>query len=240
MAAQSPTNAEVPGRVSPRQVIRYALSILLAPLVLFLAAGTLAWPQGWAYVLFGIGYNLAAMAIVRRVHPDLMRERATAGESGNVPNWDRLLTPLMGLGLPLLIALVAGLDHRFGWTAPLPLWVNVGGFLVLVGGYTFAAWAVVSNRYFSSYVRIQTKREHQVVDQGPYRIVRHPGYAGNLLAYLGVPFLLGSWWTFVPVALAYFVFVLRTSREDRYLQENLPGYTEFSRRTRYRLLPRVW
>jgi protein-S-isoprenylcysteine O-methyltransferase Ste14 len=118
--------------------------------------------------------------------------------------------------------------------------VNRTGLLVLAGGYTISAWAVITNRYFSSYVRIQKTRQHQVVDQGPYRIVRHPGYAGNLLAYLGVPFLLNSWWTFAAVALAFVVFVLRTAKEDRYLQENLPGYTAFSQRTRYRLLPGVW
>lgn len=240
MATHSPANPETPTQVSARQIFRYALSILLAPVVLFLAAGTLAWPQGWTYALFGVGYNLAAMAIVRRVHPDLLHERATAAEARGVPAWDKTLTPLMGLGLPLLTALVAGLDHRFGWTAALPLWVNIAGFVILVGGYTLAAWAVVANRYFSSYVRIQRERDHQVVDQGPYRLVRHPGYAGNLLAYLGVPFLLGSWWTFIPVALAYFVFVLRTAREDRYLQENLPGYAAYTQRTRYCLLPGVW
>ena len=99
---------------------------------------------------------------------------------------------------------------------------------------------MVENRYFSGVVRIQTERGHTVCDTGPYRLMRHPGYAGNLLSLAGAVAGLGSLWTLIPVALALIIIVLRTALEDRTLQAELPGYRGYAGRVRYRLLPGVW
>ena len=136
--------------------------------------------------------------------------------------------------------IVAGLDHRFGWSPVFSTWLNITGIILIALGYAFAAWALAENRFFSSMMRIQTDRGHVVCDSGPYRIVRHPGYAGNLLAMPGIVLALDSAWTLVPVGIALVVAVIRTALEDRTLQEELPGYQEYTSRVRYRLLPGVY
>ena len=107
-------------------------------------------------------------------------------------------------------------------------------------GYAFAAWAFLEDRFFSSMMRSQTDRGHAVCGSGPYRMVRHPGYAGNLLALPGIVLALDSAWTLIPVGVALIVAVVRTALEDRTLQAELPGYQEYTRRVRYRLVPGVY
>jgi protein-S-isoprenylcysteine O-methyltransferase Ste14 len=99
---------------------------------------------------------------------------------------------------------------------------------------------LAENRFFSSVVRIQTDRGHVVCDSGPYRLVRHPGYAGNILALFGIVLALGSSWTLIPAAVASIVAVTRTVLEDQTLQEELPGYRDYARRIRYRLIPWIY
>jgi protein-S-isoprenylcysteine O-methyltransferase Ste14 len=157
-----------------------------------------------------------------------------------VKAWDKVLAPLMALSLSLPLVIVAGLDHRFGWSPAFPLWLILLGFFLIAFGYAFAVWALVENRFFSSVVRIQTDRGHVVCDSGPYRIVRHPGYAGNILPLLGIVLALSSLWTLIPAAVALVIAVIRTALEDRTLQEELPGYKEYARQVRYRLMPGIW
>ena len=121
-----------------------------------------------------------------------MAERAQLARAPGVKSWDRLLSPLMALSLGLPLFVVAGLDHRFGWSPVFPTWLNIIGILLIAFGYAFASWALAENRFFSSMMRIQTDRGHVVCDSGPYRIVRHPGYAGNLLSLPGIVLALGG------------------------------------------------
>ena len=112
--------------------------------------------------------------------------------------------------------------------------------MVCVIGYALFVWATASNAFFSQIVRIQTERGHTVVTGGPYRFVRHPGYAGAILFELAVPFLLASWWAFIPSLIGAGLLVLRTALEDRTLQAELSGYPAYARQVAYRLLPGVW
>jgi protein-S-isoprenylcysteine O-methyltransferase Ste14 len=144
----------------------------------------------------------------------------------------------ISISFPLVIA--AGLDHRYGWSPAFPLWLNIIGFILIAVGYAFGVWAFIENRFFSSVVRIQTERGHVVCDTGPYRIVRHPGYAGNILPLLGIVLALGSVWTVIPAVVALVIAIVRTALEDRTLQEELPGYREYAHRVRYRLFPGIY
>jgi protein-S-isoprenylcysteine O-methyltransferase Ste14 len=135
----------------------------------------------------------------------------------------------------------AGLDAvRFGPAIPIPQSVQVTAFLVFALGYCFAFWAVRSNPFFATVVRIQDDRDHSVVSSGPYALVRRPGYAGVLLAHLAIPFALGSIWALMPAVVGTIFFVARTSLEDRTLRDGLVGYREYQTRVRWRLLPGVW
>ena len=107
-------------------------------------------------------------------------------------------------------------------------------------GYALFVWALASNTYFSQIVRIQSERGHAVVTGGPYRFIRHPGYIGAIVFELAVPIVLASWWALAISILGAFLLILRTVLEDRTLQAELPGYTEYVHRVRYRLVPGVW
>jgi protein-S-isoprenylcysteine O-methyltransferase Ste14 len=112
--------------------------------------------------------------------------------------------------------------------------------VVAVLGFGLGAWAMIENRFFSAVVRIQADRGHTVCDSGPYRFMRHPGYAGGILWCLMTPLVLNSTWTFIPMMVSILFTVLPTVLEDRILQQELGGYQEYTRKTRYRLVPGIW
>ena len=227
-------------KISPRQWIGLIVVHLSIPLVLFVCAGDIGWWQAWVYSLLFVAAGLGGRFLAERQHPGLMAERQNIDNIQTVKEWDKVLAPLMALSLGLPLVIVAGLDHRFGWSPAFPLWLNLLGFFLIAIGYAFAVWAIVENRFFSSVVRIQADRGHVVCDSGPYRIVRHPGYAGNIPPLLGIVLALSSLWTLIPAAVALVIAVVRTALEDRTLQEELPGYKEYARRVRYRLLPWIY
>lgn len=212
-----------------------ALVLLLAA-ALFGGAGRLAWPAGW--LLIGL-YTAFVGIAVATVDPELLRERARPG-----PNFDHGDARLATLGFLLLYPItlaVAGADavRLGGGTSFFPAaWL--AGAAAFAVGYWFALRAMQANRFFSTFVRIQTDRGHTLVTDGPYAVVRHPGYAGMLLAHFGIPLLLGSWWAFVPVVLGSGVFVVRIVREEAVLRARLPGYDRYVQTHRWRLAPGVW
>ena len=212
----------------------------LHALVLMLCGYDWGWWQAWAYSLLfasaGIGMRLWA----ERRHPGLMAERAQLSRAPGVKSWDRLLAPLMALSLGLPLFVVAGLDHRFGWSPHFPSWLNILGLMLAAAGYGFAGWAFLENRFFSAVVRIQSERGHVVCDTVPYRIVRHPGYSGSVLASFAMVLALDSVWVLIPAAAAVVIAVVRTALEDRTLQKELPGYREYADRVRYRLIPGIY
>lgn len=221
-------------------IIRFGFTMLIFMAVLFLAAGKLDWWEGWAYVIQAIVVLVISRVILIRRNPDLAKERAEAGKKEDVKPWDRLLMPLMSLVLPLVSWIIVGFDERFGWTPDLPYWVKWIAFAVIFLGGMIGTWAMITNRFFSSQVRIQTDRGQHVVRDGPYRIVRHPGYAGGLLSWIAGPVFFSSSWAVIPAVLALFVTFTRTALEDQTLQDELPGYKEYTREVRYRLLPGIW
>jgi protein-S-isoprenylcysteine O-methyltransferase Ste14 len=225
---------------SPRHWIRVVVVYLFIPVVLLVCGGDFDWWQAWGYSLLFVAVGLGGRIWAERRHPGLMAERQNVEKAQSAKAWDKALAPLMALSVSFPLVIVAGLDHRFGWSPVFPLWVVVVGFLLIALGYAFATWALIENRFFSSVVRIQVDRGHVVCDSGPYRIVRHPGYAGSILPLLGIVLALSSTWTLIPAAVALIIAVIRTGLEDRTLQDELPGYRDYARRVRYRLIPGIY
>lgn len=222
--------------------IRFTLAYLLVPLLLLLCGWDIGWWQAWVYSLLIVTAGIGGRFWAEQRHPGLLAERDRAGfeNAADVKAWDKILAPLMAISLTFPLVIVAGFDHRFGWTPVFPTWLNIIGLVIIMAGYAFSVWALVENRFFSSMVRIQKDRGHVVCDSGPYRIVRHPGYAGNILPLPGIVLALGSLWALIPIALALVFTVFRTALEDRTLQEELPGYSDYARRVRYRLFPGIY
>jgi len=231
---------EVAQTVSPRQWIRLVVVYLLIPLILLVCGGDLGWWQAWLYSLLIFAAGIGGRMWAEHRHPGLLAERQNTKNIQNAKAWDKVLAPLMAVSIGFPMVIVAGLDHRYNWSPKFPLWLIVIGFILISLGYAFAAWALAENRFFSSVVRIQTDRGHVVCDSGPYRFVRHPGYAGNIPPLLGIVFALGSVWSLIPAAVASIIAVIRTVLEDQTLQEELPGYRDYARRVRYRLIPGIY
>jgi protein-S-isoprenylcysteine O-methyltransferase Ste14 len=223
-----------------RAAVGFLLYLLLTPAVMFAAAGTLDWPAGWAYFALALIAILASRLIVARRTPALLRERARFTEAEGAAGWDRILSPLVGIVGPLLIGVVAGIDHRLAWGPSVSLPFRVVAGVVVAAGFAFASWAMISNRFFSAVVRIQEERGHEVVTSGPYRFVRHPSYAGGVVSYLALPLMLDALWSVVPALLVIVALVMRTALEDQTLLESLPGYRDYATRTRSRLIPGIW
>ena len=221
---------------SPKVLIQLVLVLGVIPLLPMLIPWRWGWWEAWVYAVVNIVGFIASRTMISA---DLRRERARSTEHENIESWDLKLVKLITLGL-LVVPPTVGIEARFGVLVTFGLPVKLSAIALLSGGYAFATWALVANRFFSGVVRIQEDRGHEVVDSGPYRIVRHPGYLGTIVVYLATPLLLDSVWTYLPVVLLTGVFVLRTTLEDRTLQEKLPGYAEYAQRTQYRLLPGVW
>lgn len=239
--AQPSPNPGAAFRIKPAQVVMMLVSLIVLPgVILFGAAGRLDWPAGWAYVIVVGGLAILSRIALVLTRPELAAERGAAYEHKDAKSWDRSLMILVGLIGPLVILLVAGLDARNGWSAPIAPGLQIAALVVIALGTLIAIWAMFSNPFFSATVRIQTDRGHTVVSRGPYRFVRHPGYGSGLAVYLAVPVMLGSWWALIPTGLVMLLVVIRTVLEDRTLHEELDGYVAYAARVRYRLIPGVW
>ncbi len=222
-----------------RLILQMLLVIVVAPFLPLLIAGRLGWWEAWAYAIISIAGFIISRVLAARRHPDLIAERAQHMQQANIKPWDKRLTAWLMLG-GILVPLIAGLDERFGWSPAFGPPVKLLALVMILAGYVLSSYALIENRFFASTVRIQAERGHHVISSGPYRWVRHPGYAGGLLTYLAAPLLLDAPWACVPTLLVVALTIVRTALEDRTLQAELAGYRAYAGRVRYRLLPGVW
>jgi len=213
------------------QVVFQTAFLVALPLI---SAGRLDWVWPWAYLGVGI-VILAINALI--LSPELMAERGQPRE--NVKDWDKVLTSLITFPI-LALLIVAGLDERFGWSPQLAVAIHLIGLAFIALGQGLFSWAMASNTFFSTAVRIQIDRDHTVSSGGPYRYVRHPGYVGMIVSLLATALAFGSLWALIPAGLAAVLLVVRAALEDKTLLEELDGYTEYAERVRYRLLPGIW
>jgi len=220
-----------------RLVLKLLAFTALWGAVLFISAGRLDWPRAWIY--FGsciLAVTANAVGLIWK-NPGLLSERWK--KRANTKTFDKVF---MALYTPTVFTLpvVAGLDAgRFGWSSMPPATLYLGVALLLLAIIPIAG-AMATNPHLETTVRIQEDRGHKVITSGPYRVVRHPMYAGAILQFAGAPLALGSLWAYVPTGLVTLLFIVRTALEDRTLRNELPGYEAYAQRTRYRLLPGIW
>ncbi|MBN2207589.1 MAG: isoprenylcysteine carboxylmethyltransferase family protein [Candidatus Aminicenantes bacterium] len=203
----------------------------------FVPAGTLRWPEAWILLILYGAVVAGVFAWWKKHAPGLLKERMTRDKDAK--SWDKLIMLLYTL--VLIVALVLpGLDAvRFGWSS-VPAAVKILAFVGYLPAMGIALWAMRENAFLSDVVRIQTERGHAVCRSGPYRFIRHPMYAGVILVFLCFPASLGSWYAYIPVSLIIALFILRTALEDKTLRKELPGYEEYAREVRFRLVPGAW
>ena len=207
---------------------------------LFLIAGRLNYWQGWLFagLSFWLPISTLLWSLKNPKMADLLQERMKPAEPSD--KGDKALVGALTLGY-LGVLVVGALDGgRFQWTPELPLSAYLCGAAVSVLSASAMLWAMVVNRFFSTVVRIQTDRGHKVCREGPYRFVRHPAYLAMILGAASMPLVLGSLWAYIPAGMMVLVLVIRTSREDKTLKSELPGYPDYSSQVRYRLVPGLW
>lgn len=216
-----------------RRILRFFAFLGVLAALLFGSAGTWRWPFGWVFMGVMVASLLTMVAVMDR---DLLTERVDPAPGGMDRRMRRRIMPFYALHV-----VIAGLDAgRFHRSGPFPLWLHLAGLALLLAGMALSMSAIRVNRFFSPVIRIQTERGHRLVDAGPYRWIRHPGYAASILTSPGGALLLGSWWSLAALGVPYVLLLRRTVLEDRFLRENLPGYADYAARVRYRLIPGVW
>lgn len=207
--------------------------------VLFSSYGSFNWWEAWMLLGLWALYFLLMLTVVRRINPGVVKERSESLEKFGL-RWDTMIIAIYQVAT-LALDVIAGLDvGRFGWTGGVHGWVKWGALPFVLFVYIFPMWAVISNPFAGGAVRIQEESGHHAVRKGPYRLVRHPMYLGTLVYGIAFPLFLESYWALIPGVIIIGLFIIRTALEDKYLHENLPGYPEFARQTRYRLVPGVW
>lgn len=216
-----------------RVVLRLAAFWGVFIAVLFGVAGRWDIPMFWAYLIVVITMMMLAMIGADR---DLMKERSKPGPGGQDHAMRWLLIAVM-----LAHLAVAGADvGRYHWSNTVPFWLQVAALALIAMAIGFAKWATMTNRFFSSVVRIQRDRGHRVVDTGPYAYIRHPGYAAGITWLLASGVALGSWVSVAVAALGIPFYFRRLFLEERVLRAELEGYREYAQRVPWRLIPRVW
>jgi protein-S-isoprenylcysteine O-methyltransferase Ste14 len=220
-----------------RTITRVYIFAFAMLVVLFVSAGRLNYWQGWLvggiFIAVIIGFSL-----VFADKKDVIFERARPGPGTKW--WDKIFYALY-IPASMCVFIVSALDGgRFHWSPSLPVSVYVISFLVFIFSYIVILWCMWTNKFFSSTVRIQTDRGHQVIQDGPYRFVRHPGYLAAIFWFVSVTLTLGSVYGLIPVAVVIVLFIVRTYLEDITLQKELPGYSDYAKKVLFRLIPHIW
>lgn len=214
-------------------LIKFTCGLLLVCLLIFLPAGTWGYTYGWLFVGLLFVPMLIAGFVMLFKSPDFLKKRLDAKEKQATQKGVLAFSGLM------FIAgfVVAGLDFRFGWSY-VPVWVTIAASVLFLIAYALYAEVMRENAYLSR--TIQVEEGQKVVDTGLYGIVRHPMYAVTLLLFLVIPLILGSWYALIAFAFYPVIIVIRLKDEEELLTKELPGYAEYKKKVKYRLIPFVW
>ena len=214
-------------------IAKFLAGVVLLGVLLFLPAGTLAWPQGWRLlgILF-IPMLLAGIVMIRK-NPELLRKRLNAKEKQAEQQDVLKLSALMFLAAFIL----AGLNFRFRWIV-LPDWISWTAAAIFLISYGLYAEVMRENAYLSRTIEVQENQ--QVVDTGLYGIVRHPMYMSTLFLFLAMPLVLGSVISFLIMLLYIPIIAKRIRNEEQVLEKGLGGYTEYKQKVKYKVIPFIW
>jgi protein-S-isoprenylcysteine O-methyltransferase Ste14 len=216
-----------------KMAVRLVVGIPAIFALIFIPAGTFAYWEAWLYLAVILIPFAIMLVYLFRHSPELLARRMHMREK------ETTQSRLIGLSLFyfLLIFILPGLDHRFGWSDA-PVWLVLAANGIVLAGYGIIVIVFRENRYASRVVEVAEGQ--QVIATGPYAVVRHPMYVGTLLMYLFSPLALGSYWALLPALLILPILIVRIRNEETVLARDLPGYRAYMQRTHYRLLPYIW
>lgn len=206
--------------------------------LLFASAGTLRWPSAWIFLVTCALLGPLCGWWLYRIDPALLAERLRPVLQKDQPTADKVFMSALVAAMLLWLALI-GLDRRMQ-SFDMPVVLQAAGFALFLLSTLFTLRVFRENSFAAPVVKLQAERAQHVVSTGPYAHVRHPMYGGMVVFYAGVPLLLGSWRGLLMVPIFVVLFAIRIGIEERILREGLPGYSDYTERVRYRLLPGVW
>jgi len=225
-------------RTGIRGIVVQSMLIPVSFAILFAAAGTINWINGWVYFGLACLSQLVSTVIFAKINPQMLNARGSVVKEGT-KGFDRAWVALYPV-ITLVNLVIIGFDAvRFHWSS-MPIWLSILGLVLFIPAFLIATWAMAVNKFFEWTVRIQVDRGQYVCKDGPYRFIRHPGYTGLIISVLVYPLILGSCWGLVLSVILALVIIARTALEDRTLQRELPGYREYAGIVRYRLFPTIW
>ena len=226
--------------MSPGRLLFTAGYLLVWPALVLFLAGDWTWPEGWIFGGWFVAVGASTVAWLSRRDPGLLAERYRLPGTGGQSRRDRIIVYVLTVGFIIWIALMPLDARRFHWTPRLPLAVELVGDALLGLSWVLLFRSFADNTFGSALVRVQSERGHRVVSTGVYGWVRHPMYLGATLMFVGGPLVTGAISALV-VGLALAVLLaVRSLDEEALLARELPGYAEYRRRVRYRLVPFVW
>jgi len=221
-----------------KQLFLTSIFLFVQLIVFFISAGYLIEKRSWFYFITAFVHYVVSATVQFKLNPKLLVQRLKIKRKGS-KLWDEILMRFSNLSVIILVPVVAGLDFRFNWSI-LEIYFAFFGLIFVAASSIFLNWAMVLNPHFEPTVRIQKERDHKVIKNGPYKIVRHPGYLAGILFAISIPLLIGSSLAFISVGIYVILIVIRTWFEDKTLEEELEGYSEYVSQIRYRLFPRIW
>jgi protein-S-isoprenylcysteine O-methyltransferase Ste14 len=221
-----------------KQFFVTSIMLFVQMIVFFVSAGSIGDPRPWLFFGTVLVHYSISTAVQYRLNPQLLVQRLKRKREGS-KLWDEILMRTSNLMVLIAIPVIAGLDGRFHWSN-LDVHFVMVGFVFVVVSSVLLNWAMIVNPHFEPTVRIQKERGHKVIKSGPYNVVRHPGYLAAILFATSIPPMIGSVFAFIPLGIYILLMVTRTWLEDKTLQEELEGYSEYARQVRYRLLPGIW
>jgi protein-S-isoprenylcysteine O-methyltransferase Ste14 len=226
--------------VSSRKLVATAAYLLAWPALQLWLAGDWRWVEGWLFGLWLLAVSVTCIGWLYRKDPALLAERYRKPGTGGQSRTDALIVYGLLVGF-IAWMVIPPLDaRRFGWTPPLPPWLEACGGVLLLGAAFLLFRSFTDNPFLSPLVRVQTERRQQVVSRGVYGFVRHPMYLGASLMFVGGPLLLGSACGLLVGLALVLLLVVRIGVEERLLARELEGYEAYRARVRYRLVPRLW
>jgi protein-S-isoprenylcysteine O-methyltransferase Ste14 len=223
-------------RLKIRALRSSLLGTLAMAALLFFPAGTLEYWQVWVFLGVFVGASTAVAVYLAVRNPELLERRMKGGPRAETETSQKIAVSLLLVGIFGLL-LLSAVDHRFNWSS-VPPYVSLAGDALVALGFLVSFFVLKENPFSAS--TIQVVEGQQVISTGPYAIVRHPMYSGALLLFIPIPVALGSWWGLLGVVLMVPALIWRLVDEETYLEQRLPGYAEYARRVRYRLVPFVW
>jgi protein-S-isoprenylcysteine O-methyltransferase Ste14 len=227
-------------RISGSKLIATGAYLTFWPALILVLGGDRRWVEGWIFGLWFVAMCTTTIAWLYRKDPALLAERYRRPGSGGQSARDKIVVYLLALGFTAWIVFMPLDGRRFHWSPPLPLGAGIAGGALLLLAWLLLFRAFTDNTFLSPLVRIQEERHHQVVSTGVYGVVRHPMYLGAVLMFLGGPLLLGSLGGLAIAVALTLLLVARIRDEERLLARDLPGYDDYRRRVRFRLIPLVW